>query len=181
MLVEYSCIQCGKHVQKIRTPANMPKLPRFCSQKCNGTYKHAKAKGTQPNIEFDCVVCGKHVKTYRSPVAQMNNQPKYCSPQCTGAAQRGQGNPAWAGGRRKLNTGYILIFAPEHPFADTNGLILEHRMVMECTIGRHLTEEEVVHHINSIKDDNRPENLRLFPNQAAHMRYHMSKGVKNAR
>jgi hypothetical protein len=176
MLVEYDCIQCGTHVKKARSPANIQTTPRFCSQKCHGAYVHGTGKGTQPNVEYTCVVCGKVVKTYRSPAAQENTIPKYCSVQCTGAAQRGEDNPAWSGGRHKLNTGYVVRLAPGHPFVDARGYVLEHRLVMEQIVGRYLTKDEVVHHVNGVKDDNRPENLQLFPDQATHIRHHYQTG-----
>ncbi len=40
--------------------------------------------------------------------------------------------------------------------------IPEHQIVMERMIGRTLERFEQVHHLNGIRDDNRPENLELW-------------------
>ena len=82
-------------------------------------------------------------------------------------------NPNWKNGiiRRKDNQ-CILILTPNHPFANHQGYVYEHRLVMEKKLGRYLRPEEVVHHINEIKNDNRPENLYLFKNASAHRSYH---------
>lgn len=47
----------------------------------------------------------------------------------------------------------------------------EHRYIMEQHLGRKLTKNEVVHHINGNKQDNRLENLELM-SRSEHSRKH---------
>lgn len=93
----------------------------------------------------------------------------------------GKLNLSWKGGRRKTEDGYILVYSPSHPFKTINNYVREHRLVMEKKIGRYLKPKEVVHHINEIRDDNREENLLLFPNMPAHIEHHrlLSKSESN--
>jgi len=87
-------------------------------------------------------------------------------------ALRGEKHPRWKGGRTHHARGYIWILRPDHPYADANSHILEHRLVMEEHLGRFLKPEEVVHHINEDVSDNRRENLMLFPSNAEHTKFH---------
>lgn len=89
--------------------------------------------------------------------------------------KKGKDSPCWKKGRCYNSNGYVMIYCPEHPFKFTDLYVYEHRLVAEKHLGRYLTPEERIHHINDIKDDNRPENLYYFPNQKEHAIFHQHK------
>jgi len=72
---------------------------------------------------------------------------------------QGKNNSAWKGGMSMFR-GYVLIRNTRHPF-NHNGYVKRSRLVMEKKLGRYLKPLEIVHHINEIKNDDRPENLQL--------------------
>lgn len=78
----------------------------------------------------------------------------------------------WKGGKRKDGRGYILVYKPNHPFTTESRCVREHRFIIEQHLGRFLKPSEHCHHINKIRDDNRPENLMAFVNQSAHQKFH---------
>lgn len=71
---------------------------------------------------------------------------------------------------RKSQGDYIMIYAPDHPLA-SRGYVMEHRLVMESSIGRFLYAHECVHHKNGNKRDNRLRNLQLMT-IGEHTRHH---------
>ena len=90
---------------------------------------------------------------------------------------KGVQSPGWKGGKTIDARGYVLIKNREHPHTKANGYVQEHRLIMEKYLGRFLYNEEVVHHVNGIKDDNRLENLRLFSRHGEHIKEEGKMGV----
>lgn len=89
--------------------------------------------------------------------------------------RRGAAASNWRGGRRYNADGYILLYKPEHPRANRGGAVFEHIVVAEEQLGRLLEPGEIVHHLNHVKDDNRPENL-VVKTRGQHVREHFDAG-----
>lgn len=86
----------------------------------------------------------------------------------------------FGGHEKKRSDGYVKVYVPDHPNCTSDGYVMKHILVIERTIGRYLTDNECVHHINHIRDDNRIENLKLMT-ISEHMSMHMKEKHANRR
>lgn len=78
---------------------------------------------------------------------------------------------------KTLPNGYVVAYAPKHPNAHNDGYVLLHRLIAEYQLGRYLREDEVVHHMNHIRNDNRIENL-IVMGKKEHTSMHMKERHK---
>ena len=139
-----------------------------------------------------CLMCSKEFITY--PFFIKRGGGKYCSRECYSQSrigskhsketckkmretfnpnrfQKGTEHYNWKGGIIN-QSGYVMIYSPEHPHCNKRNYVYEHRLVVERKLNRYLCPKEIVHHLNEKRNDNRLENLFLFPNKWSHTTYH---------
>lgn len=171
------CEYCHKEYNPLYDWKGAPPQ-RFCTNKCSKMARFPESN----KITNKCSTCGKEIKTSKA-----KNQ-KYCSPKCKYSdknffirrmegykefiknqpsyLRRGENSQNWKGGKSHHSRGYVAIMlSSDDPYISmahpASHYCMEHRYVMAKSLGRCLTREEIVHHKNGIKDDNRIENLEL--------------------
>lgn len=164
---------------------------RFCSQECGNLARKGVRKTEW--AQATCQQCGETFETYAAWArngrrkycsalcrgrANRGNQNRLGKAHTAESRTKMGANPPtgerssqWKGGRY-VSKGYVHVLArtlPAEtqaiiaPMVGKNGYILEHRAVAAATAGRALTTDDVVHHVNGEKMDNRPENLAVTP------------------
>jgi hypothetical protein len=145
----------------------------YCSRDCYHAARVGRPhprKGV-PNPErwpLSDVVCAGCGVTFQ----HRSKRVRYCNSQC--AAKHSPRAAPTVGKRYAMKNGYIRL-----TLADGRR-VYEHRWVYEQTHGVKLNRWNVIHHINHVKTDNRPENLMFFVNVAAHTAWHDSERDRDA-
>lgn len=143
------CEHCGVPFYNSHTSV------RFCSIACKVEALRKPRKKPKPKryFTFVCQHCGGEGHGFLATQ-------RYCSRACWEAAVRRPPSPK----------GYYVI-------AIIDGRITtEHRALMQAHLGRLLTSDEHVHHINGMRDDNRLENLVVM-SADEHRRLHATRST----
>ncbi len=141
--------------------------------------------------------CNTHYERWRKhgdPMAHPRPVRNACSmPDCDKPAQarslckshwyrwRANGDPAvtqrqYGLKRRVGSNGYVYIYEPIHPLAQSNGYVPEHRKVMH-DLG-HVIDGLHVHHVDHDKTNNDPSNLVVMTHQE-HASLHGAERLKS--
>jgi hypothetical protein len=134
------CAYCDKEFHYFPNKTQ-PGRGSYCSKAC-------KFAAIRKSVDAICQHCGVtfSVKPCRATA-------KFCSISCRAMSWAGNGSPRYKG-LPYLNKGY-LVFRE----SGTRRQIRVHRQVMEQHLGRPLKSDEIIHHVNGDKTDNRIENL----------------------
>ena len=120
-------------------------------------------------LNINCIVCNSLIEFGYS------KDKKFCSPKCSGFHKKKFIDipDCLENASRKLDKrlGYVRVYAPMHREANTWGYVYEHRLIAEQIRGTLLERDEVVHHKNGKRWDNRPENLEIL-NKFEHAKLH---------
>jgi len=121
-------------------------------------FKHKQ--GRRKFVWVACPECGKERWVAKG------EHPRVCS-KCRDTILRNyklENHPNWKGGRRIENGYWTIKLSKEnhfYPMCSDIGYVREHRYVMAQKLDRLLKPNEIVHHINGIRTDNRLENLAI--------------------
>lgn len=127
-------------------------------------------------IETTCSQCAAPMLKDRANARKSGNLGNnFCKPECRIAFINAKCVGKTFRKKRPHGDGeHILVRTHDHPRRGRSNLVYEHVIVVEKKLGRFLDKDERVHHINCVKDDNRPENLFVCFDNTEHFKIHGS-------
>lgn len=144
-------VRCRSCSHKGKTPKNFEHFKTFSNNR----------KGTTQSDEWK-----KKMSDHMKKIG--NKPPDMTGIKCSDEKKTKIGRANFKGGKGEFE-GYIRVNIGEDA---KRKRIFEHRLVMEQKLGRKLTREEVVHHIDHDRKNNDPDNLMLMANAREHRLYH---------
>jgi hypothetical protein len=186
-VLNLACSQCD--IEFSRRHDRVHKGHNFCCVACRNIWHKINVTDKRTR---NCDVCSKPFTPRHQQL--IKNQGRFCSNECSmeflhtlprteqwrkniGESNkgkfvpRGTDNPNWKGGKFINECGYEMTrVSPE-------GYRCEHRLLMEKHIGRPLRDDEIVHHINEIKADNRIENLQIMTRAEHALHHHIGRAL----
>ncbi len=163
--VSINCETCKEEILTTAGVLRQRKSMKFCSTKCMGV---GLSKGKNKKIK--CDECGKIFT--RLKIRLKSKKRNFCSVTCT--RLHFKVNPPHKASGYWYENGYKILY-----LGGGKG-IKEHIKIMEDSIGRKLNSNEVVHHINGSRADNRINNLQLMT-KGEHSSHHRRKEIKEGR
>ncbi len=129
--------------------------------------KYMETKRNKYTTNKTCLACGVEFN-----VPNCFKNAKFCCIKCRDSAPKPKGSfsPRWKGGIWRQGSGYLYINLGENKSKPL------HRYLYEKYHKTQLSENDIVHHINGNKLDNRIENLMVMT-RAEHIIYHKTKPV----
>jgi len=90
-----------------------------------------------------------------------------------------ENHPRYKG--RRIIKGYFHLYKPNHPNSRKDGYIAEHRYKISKKLGRPLKNNELIHHKNNIRTDNRISNLELADKIEHNRNHRIQEATKRTR
>lgn len=198
MLIEHKCKNCGKSFMDYESNHRL-----YCSKKC-AIKKNWKKRERAKKVKLICWYCKKEFELNACETRVKENRVHYCSTKCRDEARKtgkiikckNCGNEFYTtrnefcsskctyeyksktyNHKLYMENGYLIKFKKGY---NKKGNVKLHRLIMEEHLGRNLTSDEIVHHIDENKLNNDISNLQVMT-RGEHSRLHRKQELENGK